>query len=252
MLLFQAVTWKWSTMGQTQAHRSRERQTPVLRVKERYCNTSFSIITTKTWHYMSPLFIKSLLYSNSFPLSFFLLSCVCWCVRIHSRCKGAVQAGEPPGSVPAAIWRENQRVHLPPPPLFHQTPASHVTPHLSVRTRRLLQWVHSHFILRPSTALCFYGKELFSFWRLMLMSFTPDISVVDNVQMLSHGSADLILESCTDFWDGTDIYPLSGSDRCSIWSSLEGLTLCHTYNMPVIGPAFMLSCKIFFKLNIKS
>ena len=35
----------------------------------------------------------------------------------------------------------------------------------------------------------------------------------DNVQMLSHGSADLILEACTDFWDGADIYPLSGSDR---------------------------------------
>uniref|UniRef100_A0A3P8Z9Y8 Transmembrane protein 94 n=1 Tax=Esox lucius TaxID=8010 RepID=A0A3P8Z9Y8_ESOLU len=35
----------------------------------------------------------------------------------------------------------------------------------------------------------------------------------NNVQMLSHGSADLILEACTDVWDGTDIYPLSGSDR---------------------------------------
>uniref|UniRef100_A0A665X4I4 Cation-transporting P-type ATPase C-terminal domain-containing protein n=1 Tax=Echeneis naucrates TaxID=173247 RepID=A0A665X4I4_ECHNA len=35
----------------------------------------------------------------------------------------------------------------------------------------------------------------------------------NNIQMLSHGSADLILEACTDFWDGTDIYPLSGSDR---------------------------------------
>uniref|UniRef100_A0A3Q2FPS6 Transmembrane protein 94 n=1 Tax=Cyprinodon variegatus TaxID=28743 RepID=A0A3Q2FPS6_CYPVA len=34
-----------------------------------------------------------------------------------------------------------------------------------------------------------------------------------SVQMLSHGSADLILEACTDFWDGTDIYPLSGSDK---------------------------------------
>ena len=45
---------------------------------------------------------------------------------------------------------------------------------------------------------------------------TSDLSVADNVQMLSHGSADLILEACTDFWDGTDIYPLSGSDRCSI------------------------------------
>lgn len=38
-------------------------------------------------------------------------------------------------------------------------------------------------------------------------------ALLDNVQMLSHGSADLILEACTDFWDGTDIYPLSGSDR---------------------------------------
>uniref|UniRef100_A0A1A7WVD5 KIAA0195 n=1 Tax=Iconisemion striatum TaxID=60296 RepID=A0A1A7WVD5_9TELE len=35
----------------------------------------------------------------------------------------------------------------------------------------------------------------------------------NNTQMLSHGSADLILEACSDFWDGTDIYPLSGSDR---------------------------------------
>uniref|UniRef100_A0A1A8BDJ4 KIAA0195 n=1 Tax=Nothobranchius kadleci TaxID=1051664 RepID=A0A1A8BDJ4_NOTKA len=35
----------------------------------------------------------------------------------------------------------------------------------------------------------------------------------NNVQMLSHGSADLVLEACSDFWDGTDIYPLSGSDR---------------------------------------
>lgn len=32
-------------------------------------------------------------------------------------------------------------------------------------------------------------------------------------QMFSHGTADIILEACTDFWDGTDIYPLSGSDR---------------------------------------
>lgn len=31
--------------------------------------------------------------------------------------------------------------------------------------------------------------------------------------MLSHGTADVILEACTDFWDGADIYPLSGSDR---------------------------------------
>uniref|UniRef100_A0A3P9N8U2 Transmembrane protein 94 n=1 Tax=Poecilia reticulata TaxID=8081 RepID=A0A3P9N8U2_POERE len=46
-----------------------------------------------------------------------------------------------------------------------------------------------------------------------LMSLCVRDSSSSNVQMLSHGSADLILEACTDFWDGTDIYPLSGSDR---------------------------------------
>ncbi|XP_036428331.1 transmembrane protein 94 isoform X1 [Colossoma macropomum] len=46
-----------------------------------------------------------------------------------------------------------------------------------------------------------------------LISLLVRDSTTNNVQMLSHGSADLILEACTDFWDGTDIYPLSGSDR---------------------------------------
>ncbi|XP_063077900.1 transmembrane protein 94 isoform X2 [Engraulis encrasicolus] len=46
-----------------------------------------------------------------------------------------------------------------------------------------------------------------------LISLLVRDSTTSNVQMLSHGSADLILESCTDFWDGADIYPLSGSDR---------------------------------------
>uniref|UniRef100_A0A3Q4IG62 Transmembrane protein 94 n=1 Tax=Neolamprologus brichardi TaxID=32507 RepID=A0A3Q4IG62_NEOBR len=45
----------------------------------------------------------------------------------------------------------------------------------------------------------------------LISLFVRDSS--SNVQMLSHGSADLILEACTDFWDGTDIYPLSGSDK---------------------------------------
>ncbi|XP_024913277.1 transmembrane protein 94 isoform X2 [Cynoglossus semilaevis] len=46
-----------------------------------------------------------------------------------------------------------------------------------------------------------------------LISLFVQDSSSNNIQMLSHGSADLILEACTDFWDGTDIYPLSGSDR---------------------------------------
>ncbi|XP_048466673.1 transmembrane protein 94 isoform X1 [Rhincodon typus] len=46
----------------------------------------------------------------------------------------------------------------------------------------------------------------------MISLFVRD-TLTNSVQMLSHGTADLILEACTDFWDGTDIYPLSGSDR---------------------------------------
>ncbi|KAJ8399770.1 hypothetical protein AAFF_G00408750 [Aldrovandia affinis] len=46
-----------------------------------------------------------------------------------------------------------------------------------------------------------------------LISLFVRDGTTSNVQMLSHGSADLILEACTDFWDGADIYPLSGSDR---------------------------------------
>ncbi|XP_017292535.1 transmembrane protein 94 isoform X1 [Kryptolebias marmoratus] len=46
-----------------------------------------------------------------------------------------------------------------------------------------------------------------------LLSLCVRDSSSNNVQMLSHGSAELILEACSDFWDGTDIYPLSGSDR---------------------------------------
>uniref|UniRef100_A0A8C7QKC2 Transmembrane protein 94 n=1 Tax=Oncorhynchus mykiss TaxID=8022 RepID=A0A8C7QKC2_ONCMY len=57
-------------------------------------------------------------------------------------------------------------------------------------------------------------RSLTSFLELFCCtSVTPDRSPLDNVQMLSHGSADLILEACTDVWDGSDIYPLSGSDR---------------------------------------
>ncbi|XP_064423625.1 transmembrane protein 94 isoform X4 [Latimeria chalumnae] len=46
----------------------------------------------------------------------------------------------------------------------------------------------------------------------MLSLFVRDTTTCTE-QMLSHGTADIILEACTDFWDGTDIYPLSGSDR---------------------------------------
>ncbi|KAM4662944.1 transmembrane protein 94 isoform 2-T3 [Discoglossus pictus] len=46
----------------------------------------------------------------------------------------------------------------------------------------------------------------------MISLFVRDVTT-NTEQMLSHGTADIILEACTDFWDGADIYPLAGSDR---------------------------------------
>ncbi|XP_053564982.1 transmembrane protein 94 isoform X2 [Bombina bombina] len=46
----------------------------------------------------------------------------------------------------------------------------------------------------------------------MISLFVRDITT-NTEQMLSHGAADIILEACTDFWDGADIFPLAGSDR---------------------------------------
>uniref|UniRef100_A0A452H1Q1 Uncharacterized protein n=1 Tax=Gopherus agassizii TaxID=38772 RepID=A0A452H1Q1_9SAUR len=51
----------------------------------------------------------------------------------------------------------------------------------------------------------------------MISLFVKD-TTTSTEQMLSHGTADIILEACTDFWDGADIYPLSGSDR---WKVLD-------------------------------
>ncbi|KAG8446140.1 hypothetical protein GDO86_013849 [Hymenochirus boettgeri] len=50
----------------------------------------------------------------------------------------------------------------------------------------------------------------------MISLFVKDVTT-NTEQMLSHGTADIILGACTDFWDGTDIYPLSGSDRKKVF-----------------------------------
>lgn len=70
------------------------------------------------------------------------LSLLCACLRVHTRCEGAVQTGEPPGALSAAHWRENKGVDISSPSLLHQTPASTLTPHLPLRTRLLLQYVN--------------------------------------------------------------------------------------------------------------
>lgn len=48
------------------------------------------------------------------------------------------------------------------------------------------------------------------------MKFAKYLSVVTFVgmfQLLTQGSADLILDACTDFWDGDDLCELSTQDR---------------------------------------
>lgn len=37
-----------------------------------------------------------------------------------------------------------------------------------------------------------------------------------SVQLLSEGTADIILDSCVDFWDGVDLCPLTTADRRKI------------------------------------
>ena len=31
--------------------------------------------------------------------------------------------------------------------------------------------------------------------------------------MMSHGTADILLDACTDFWDGSDLCPLTDLER---------------------------------------
>lgn len=37
-----------------------------------------------------------------------------------------------------------------------------------------------------------------------------------NMQLLSEGTADIILDSCIDYWNGYDIMPLTNSDKKKI------------------------------------
>ncbi|XP_072311637.1 transmembrane protein 94 isoform X2 [Eucyclogobius newberryi] len=93
------------------------------------------------------------------------------------------------GFTPGARELFKQENHL----ALYQLPSGEKTKELS--SRRL------HYFIKRQPPLSH-----------LISLFVRDSSS-NHVQMLSHGSADLILESCTDFWDGTDIYPLSGSDR---------------------------------------
>ncbi|XP_061561658.1 transmembrane protein 94 isoform X2 [Phycodurus eques] len=90
----------------------------------------------------------------------------------------------------------------------------------------------------PTRRLHYFTKRQPPISHLISL-FVRDTSS-ENVQMLSHGSADIILEACTDFWDGADIYPLLGSDRKKILdfyqrACLSGYCSAFAYK-PMQGP----------------
>lgn len=41
------------------------------------------------------------------------------------------------------------------------------------------------------------------------------------LQLLTQGTADIILDSCIEYWDGHDLCPLSASDRYVVIQSLD-------------------------------
>lgn len=66
--------------------------------------------------------------------------------------------------------------------------------------------------------------------------------------MLSHGTADVVLEACTDFWDGADIYPLSGSDRKKVLDFYQRACLSGYCSAFAYKP---MSCSLSSQLNGK-
>uniref|UniRef100_A0A8C3YLP2 Transmembrane protein 94 n=1 Tax=Catagonus wagneri TaxID=51154 RepID=A0A8C3YLP2_9CETA len=81
----------------------------------------------------------------------------------------------------------------------------------------------------------------------MVSLFVKD-TTTSTEQMLSHGTADVVLEACTDFWDGADIYPLSGSDRKKVLDFYQRACLSGYCSAFAYKP---MSCALSSQLNGK-
>lgn len=81
----------------------------------------------------------------------------------------------------------------------------------------------------------------------MISLFIKD-TTTSTEQMLSHGAADVVLEACTDFWDGADIYPLSGSDRKKVLDFYQRACLSGYCSAFAYKP---MSCSLSSQLNGK-
>ncbi|OWK14090.1 hypothetical protein Celaphus_00001636 [Cervus elaphus hippelaphus] len=81
----------------------------------------------------------------------------------------------------------------------------------------------------------------------MISLFIKD-TTTSTEQMLSHGTADVVLEACTDFWDGADIYPLSGSDRKKVLDFYQRACLSGYCSAFAYKP---MSCALSSQLNGK-
>ncbi|XP_045428145.1 transmembrane protein 94 isoform X9 [Pipistrellus kuhlii] len=81
----------------------------------------------------------------------------------------------------------------------------------------------------------------------MISLFIKD-TTTSTEQMLSHGTADVVLEACTDFWDGADIYPLSSSDRKKVLDFYQRACLSGYCSAFAYKP---MSCSLSSQLNGK-
>lgn len=74
-----------------------------------------------------------------------------------------------------------------------------------------------------------------------------------SVQLLSEGTADIILDSCVDFWDGNDLCALTSVDRRKIQdfyqrSSLTAYCTAFAYRCDTFS--FISNCMSFHKPQI--
>ena len=82
---------------------------------------------------------------------------------------------------------------------------------------------HNIFAFKPSHQLNGPAIQSHSFLSICKETPVPFLTslVVEHVpsgarQLLSQGSADLLLDVCTDFWDGSEVHPLTAVERRKI------------------------------------
>ncbi|CAH1273036.1 TMEM94 [Branchiostoma lanceolatum] len=75
------------------------------------------------------------------------------------------------------------------------------------------------------------------------------------LQLLTHGTADIVLDSCTDFWDGIDLCPLTYKDRKKILDFYHRMSLsayCSAFAYrPMEKPVSRHLGEVFYELPVR-